>query len=747
MTLRRLNASLLSPLLVFPIAWVLTSLLAQVHVLNTQGPWSTLMVQVVVAVPLAFLAGALIGEGLAMASTAFAKSRHEVTISERMFRRVLVVLVVVGLLELAHQFAKAGTVPLLSGSIDAARFGQGGPTIVLTDLLTVAAIAALTKPRDLFAKEARFEMLIAAVAIGSFGLQAGRGSVILPIVVAILARWLYWGRPNAYVLTAGGLIAFLAVCFGFYLRVYQHPTTPFEAELFGEVLPALPFFVKPLIPVYLGLTTNFLALEGIVGHFPTVANYGHGVYNAVALENFVAGTQNVSGVSAVLTPPWVTSTVAGSFWADGGFAVLVPGVALTGGLSAGAFAAARVTRSFRWSMVAGYLLFMALFGLYTNLWTQHIDWLIVAPSLLLLGAFAEDPRRPPGVIGRLWGKLRRVASRPSPPEPDLPSDNPRPAPWKSVGALLIAGGLALVVLLSAGIAVQVTLPDPYPQISAERLPKSVATARAVMTNGDRPSDNTALWWLNADGRDADLSIFIPAGPEQGTSLVSSFAMDAPDDAHFDVSQWPPLRVEALFTIQQRGENLLTTVRRSTDGSVYQRMLSTVGPPLRGSTRDYAIATYSGRIPDLFIVDRDVPDTRVRLRILSGETDFRQQIASISLPFQGIAPPDWSIDIGTIAGQAPGDLSRDTAENMKADIAFFDRASDREHSALRVSLGEDNYQGFSFQRDLDTPGGVPAENLFLIGSEDSATVIYEVSPNAAGGPLLKAFAIQPAAGLL
>jgi hypothetical protein len=267
-----------------------------------------------------------------------------------------------------------------------------------------------------------------------------------------------------------------------------------------------------------------------------------------------------------------------------------------------------------------------------------------------------------------------------------------------------------------------------------------------MTNGDRPSDNAPLWWLNSAGNENALHAFVPAGPEQGTRLITSFRMDAPKSTQFDISQWPPLRAEALFVIQQKGNNLLTTVRRTDDGSVYKRMISTVGPPFPGSTRDYAIATYSGRVPDLFIIDRDVKDTRVRLRILTGESGFRRQVLSTGLPFEGVAPPEWSLDVGSIASQAPSDVSTG-ARNIRADITFFQRDPAREHTGLKVSLGEDNFQGFSFQRDLDTPGDVPGQNQFLIGAKDSATVIYQVCPRAKHGPLLKTFAIQPPAGLL
>jgi hypothetical protein len=211
-TLRRLNASVLSPLLLFPLIWVAVALLAQIHILQIQGAWSTVMIAVVAAVPLAFVSGGLIGEGLAIMSTTFSSVRRETQISDRSFRRVLLVLLGIGLLAVAYQFAKAGRPPLLSGSIDEARFSEGGPTILLTDLLTVAVIVSMTRARNPFGRESRFELAVSAVALGAFALQAGRGNVVLPIIVVIIARWLYWGRPSPFLLTSGGLVAFIAIC-------------------------------------------------------------------------------------------------------------------------------------------------------------------------------------------------------------------------------------------------------------------------------------------------------------------------------------------------------------------------------------------------------------------------------------------------------------------------------------------------------------------------------------------------------
>ena len=753
MTLRRLNASVLSPLLLFPVTWILVALLSQFHLIQAQNAWSTVMLAVVIAVPLAFVAGGLIGQGLALTTTRLSSARSELRISERAFRRLLMALVAVGLLAVAYQFARAGTPPLLSGNIDTARFSEGGPTILLTDLLTVAVIIAMTRARNPFGRESRFELITAIFALGAFSLQAGRGNVVLPIVVVIIARWLYWGRPSPYLLTAGGLVAFLAICFGFYLRVYQHPTTPFEAELFSEVLPPLPFFVKPLIPLYLALTTNFVALAGIVEHFPTSAPFGHGAYDAVALDRFVSISRNVSDVSGGLTPPWVTSTIAGSFWADGGFPVLVPGVALAGILTAGAYAAAIRTRSFRWSLVAAYLLFVAVFGLYTNLWTQQIDWLVVTTLLLIFGAFAESPESPPGVVGGIWGKIQKIGARgsttPAPPpaaeRPEHGSESSAGGPRLPHGAkvAIVCGLASIAALLVAGLIVQRTLPEPFPLVRTMALPNSVAHADAVFTDSGRGSDNTQIYWTNRSGSTVTLSTFDPVSRK--TKRTSFRRSGHPGKTFYDTGTWLPMSIPAIFEIQQAPKHIFVTVRRSDNGAALRSYSRTLQAPRQGVDRSFEIASYNSPRADLYIVDRGLTTARARLSILSGETGFRGQVYGTILPFRGARPNHWSLGVGELAGKET--LPGRKPVTPRPDLFLLERDPDQEHTSLKVLAGEENYGGISYQRDIDEPGDLPASRIFLQGSWIGAPSIFEVIPNAPRGPLLKIFDIQPPAGYL
>jgi len=748
-TLRRLNASVLSPLLLFPLVWGGVALLGQIHLINAQGTWSTVMLAVVIAVPVAFVAGGLIGEGIASMATGFSATRAQTRISDRTFRRILLALVGLGLLAILYQFSRSGRPPLLSGSIDDARFSQGGPTILLTDLLTVAVIVAMTKAKNPFARESRFELGISLVALGAFALQAGRGNVVLPVVVVIIARWLYWGRPSTYLLTGGGLLAFVAICAGFYLRTYQHPGTPFESELFGEVLPALPFFVKPLIPLYLALTTNFLALEGIVNHIPTAAPFGHGAYNAVAFDSVFSGARHIGDLSGELTPPWVTSTVAGSFWADGGFPLLIPGVAVTGALAAGAYAAAARTHSFRWALVSAYLIFISLFGLYTNFWTQQIDWLIVSPLLLIFGAFAEDPKAPPGVVGRTWGKIRRMQSSASTAEAPQSTSSGRSAQGagggsgKAARAMIFSGLAVIAVLLVAGVIIQRTLPEPFPLVQAMRLPDSVAKAEAIFTDSQRLSDNTPIWWINQSGSMATLSSFDPAA-ERSRIDARFRPVQRRGTTSYDIGYWQPLRVPVLFEIQQAPKRLYVTVRRADSGTVVKAYSTPITAPGPGLHRSFEVAPFSGLRSDLFIVDRGLATSRVRLGILSSKSGFDRQAFGTYLPFRGLRPGRWSVGVGELAGKT---LANGKPASPRPDLFLVERSPGREHANLKVIPGEEAYEGFSYQRDIDEPGGLPASRIFLQGAYRGAPGIFEVLPEAPDGPELRVFDIQAPAGFL
>ena len=200
-----LALDLMSPLVAFPFVWLLGVALAQIHILDIQQPWSRLAWVVMLVVPLAFVTGGLLASQVVAAWSIGGERRVVTAVGRHRLRIALVICLVLGYLEEAHQWFVAGGVPLLSSNIDATRFSQpGGPTIVLTDLLVVAAIVALVVPNNLFEREALFELAVATAALAAFALAGGRSTVVMPLAVAVLVRTIYWGLPRIWVIVGGG---------------------------------------------------------------------------------------------------------------------------------------------------------------------------------------------------------------------------------------------------------------------------------------------------------------------------------------------------------------------------------------------------------------------------------------------------------------------------------------------------------------------------------------------------------------
>jgi hypothetical protein len=225
-----------------------------------------------------------------------------------------------------------------------------------------------------------------------FALQVGRGSIVLPIVTGAVGRIFYRGFPRFEWLVASGVLVVAILAVVFYARTAQHSANPFESEFYSRDLGAVPWLLRPLVPVHLAVAMNFEGLARIVDYFPTYAHFGHWRYDATLFDRFLPA-QDATSASGAQASPYVTNTMVGSFWADWGFLGVTIGVALVAILSSAAYMYARLTEQFRYVVVAAYLLYMTVFGLYDNLFTQFPDWLVVIPVLFAVGTVAALPEQ------------------------------------------------------------------------------------------------------------------------------------------------------------------------------------------------------------------------------------------------------------------------------------------------------------------------------------------------------------------
>ena len=413
---------------------------------------------------------------------------------------------------------------------------------------------------------------------------------------------------------------------------------------------------------------------------------------------------------------------------------VVTGVAITGFLSAGSFAMAIRTKSFRWSMAAAYMLYLAVFGLYTNLWTQEVDWLLVVPLLLILGAVAEDPAAPPGLTGRAWARINsmRGARQADPPTTPAKDEPPSSRADRRLAKNLLLVGLGVVaVMVASAITIQRLLPEPYPLLESASLPESASTAAAVMTDSNVPEDNLSVQWVNLGAGFVKLSSYLPDASRAGATLMARIPIPklTPQTA-FDIGYWPPWREPALFSFNQQPNRLSIRVsptnRSEGKPEVFQAPIS---PPGVEAVNSEMVATWGGTKPDLFIVTRGSAVARAQIRVLSGESGFHKQLFVSPLPFRGLAPDRWAMDVGQIATLPKEDAQRAVIGD-RPDLLLIHHNPNKKHSDVQVLIGESGFQWDAFQRDLNTPGSVPPGTDFLIGSQLGGTAIYEVRPRRA-----------------
>ena len=700
---------LLSPEVGFPLLWLLGVALAQIRLFDfqEQGDWTLRVWVVMFMVPAAFLCGAALGRVGADALEARVRAPTEP--STRQWRQASLVLLTIGVLETVHQLVVAGGIPLLQDDIDSSRFAlEGGPSVILTNCAPLAAAIALAAPRRLDPRECKVEFAVAIVGLASVALLGGRGQVILGIAVLVLLRAYRFGPPSLRFLGSALTVIGLFVAVVFFLRTRQNTGHPFVVELYSDVLPDTPSPLRVLVPLHVAITSNFEALAQVIANFPDRFAFGHGAYDAHGFDRVIPGSKQVSDVSAQLTPPFVTSTRGRSLWADGGFGWVAGGLAAIGALVAGVHRlATRTAASPNYTLPAAYLSYLAFFGIYTNLFTSHPDWVVITPLLFVTGAWL-DGIRPNATLRRLSSYGVPLARRERLNLSTVLRDH---------RARVLAGLVAVLLVVAAAIVIGGTLgtdpgPAKVPTLVGQPAGTVPTPAGGMLSNGDGALDNEPLWTARRRASSVTLTGYTLAPERSRITSQIRFPARVRPSARLDISSWVG-ETRALFTLRPS--------RRGVDvevwGSNARRVLSAgrAAEPslLERGTRDVAIATHSGVLPDLYIIDRGVPNERARLAVYSGESSFRTAILKTRLPVVEVSAKDWTLDVGRASGDKP-------------DVMLLARRGASGSPEMHVLSGDAGYQSFRIQHQVErlTVGATSDTSVraVTVGGLPSAAVV-------------------------
>lgn len=707
----------LCPIVFFPLLWFGGVAMAALWSIDQfpLGRWTATTWIVMLAVPLSFVLGsiAVLRPVAAWLGSNTSAERPELESDAAThltaLRRALFAAVAIGWLELIHQFIAAGAVPLLSANIDESRVAQpGGLTVIVTNLLPVAAIAALAARRRIMARAALPEWTIAIVAVSGFALAGGRGQVVLALVAATVARALLYGPPRTRTVVTGGVCLLALACALFFVRTDQHRDSPFERVLYSQVIPDTAPPLRPLLALRFGYATNFDVLSRVVGNVPADEPYGRGRFSAAAFDRVVPGTRPLGSMTASLTSPFVTATVAGPLYADGGLALTIIGVALIGAFSTATWLTSTRRRSLTSGIVASYVLYLAAFGVYTNPWSDDPNWAFALPALLLVGGIGTGAVS----IGGRWRGTR-----------------PRSRDFRAALTRLLARKAMLAAIAGLGVLVIASVtfvvfhdppPTPSPKLVPLRLSNGFALPAGAVregsvfaTDGDAPDDNTPLWSIRGSGSNGVAQELNYSAATPRITRYSAPVGPPSDDRRLDVGTWRGRPAIFEFRVYPSGIRARVIVLGGRGRVAVRGLASLANPRVH---RDVAVATFSGPLPDLYVIDRLGSQERVRISVFSGESAFSNRIASTRIGLRDLDPATWSIDIARLEGVKPELL------------AFAGSGTSTGYPEIHILSGESGYAQFYLERPIAAP--MPATLPPVLGALDrSAPVLYVV--DAAG----------------
>lgn len=281
-------------------------------------------------------------------------------------------------------------------------------------------------------------------------------------------------------------------------------------------------------------------------------------------------------------------------------------------------------------------------------------------------------------------------------------------------ALLLAASLVYERVRPKGAAPRFRALPCLVQSMEARLPLRFRGHGGITTDGDRavvPGPPT-LWHLRELPRAFRLIQVVVKARARASAFVLRGA--ARRNTAFDVARWAASTPAAVFFLHQGRRGIQVFSQR-------------VGPAARGRfvgfapkreqppyvRRDLALARFTGRRPDLFVIDRNRRSGGGRLTVYSGESRFRRPlIRGRRLPVGGLDPAHWIVDVG-----------RDTS--ARADIVFVRRPRGSLTGTVEVHVltGASGYRSFAMHDRVSRKAS--RARAFAIGRSPSGPSLYSV----------------------
>jgi hypothetical protein len=130
-------------------------------------------------------------------------------------------------------------------------------------------------------------------------------------------------------------------------------------------------------------------------------------------------------------------------------------------------------------------------------------------------------------------------------------------------------------------------------------------------------------------------------------------------------------------------------------------------------RDVGLATWTGKNPDIIVVDRSPTAPLMRVQIFSSTSGFRDMLLDVVVPRGPFSARDFAVLLGAV-------------NSSSADLTLVSRRPTRtSHVEVHVLLGPQAFQTYGEQSPVNLPDNLPMTTIFLLGRENKLPVLYAI----------------------
>lgn len=250
-----------------------------------------------------------------------------------------------------------------------------------------------------------------------------------------------------------------------------------------------------------------------------------------------------------------------------------------------------------------------------------------------------------------------------------------------------------------------------------RLPESYLSddSAQLVSDSENTGHNSPLWSVSSAKSVLLASRWQLISTQiRPSSPVSAGPRPPGTGLHFDIVSLGRAHPTVLGIISSHKSRIHVELRDlARAGRAIQRGTTPRLPIGPNEHRDVGLAAWTGKTPDLIVVDRSSTAPVMHVHVFSSTSDFRELVLDAVVPRGPFSARGFALLLGAV-------------NSSTADLAVISRGPTKtSHTEVHVLLGTRAFQTYGEQSPVNLPDKMPLTTTFLLGRENGSQVLYAV----------------------